>query len=391
MMGENGQVDSPESLLTVSDINDMPGIFHRSYYTLLQVPRMASSSKMHELDRIQLEMDKVLLQRQHLSDRQAILTVLEDFRKKKSHMPNMQESGALPDNASIVSQGDVSVPPHITKPVTAPPPPQVCQTQVHMNAKKEIERSLEMQAIKQQLAMLTAKVELQNHKDTTLHPKSQPGAFRDNSSIVSQGDAFVLPPIAKPVKVPPPLKPKGPKRMEIQTIKEQLAVLTAKEVELQDHKDMILCPKSQPEEAKRSLEIEMIKEQLAKLIAKEVELQDHKDMILYPKSRPGAFQDSGNAKPGIVPPPPKPAPQMILDLKDLPTTPSCTRCPACHEFIITETVFRAGSATWLVCVMSSLLGCVVGCCLIPFCTKCFKDVEHKCPKCRARIHITRKL
>ncbi|XP_064171655.1 lipopolysaccharide-induced tumor necrosis factor-alpha factor homolog [Anguilla rostrata] len=211
---------------------------------------MPSSSETQEHERMQVEMDKLALQKQQLRDRQAMLSMLEEFGKQSGHM------------------------------------------QQHMLESEEAKRSLEIKAIKKQLAILNAKeVALQEQMDKILYHKSQPDVL-DTASIISQGGVFVLPPITKP---------------------------------------------------------------------------------------------------GIVPPPSKPAPQVILDAQDLPTTPSLMKCPACRELIITETVFRVGGTTWLVCVMCSMLGCVGGCCLIPFCAKCFKDVEHKCPKCRTRIHTVSKL
>ncbi|KAJ8384024.1 hypothetical protein AAFF_G00212680 [Aldrovandia affinis] len=154
-----------------------------------------------------------------------------------------------------------------------------------------------------------------------------------------------------------------------------------------------------------SAEVGAIDEQLAALALKEEELQKSIDQILHPKGQPATLPDHTNfipkggvfimppvmEEPVVAPPPPMSAPKVILDHRKLPSTPSHTQCPFCHQFITTETVTRVGSVTWLVCVMSALLGCVAGCCLIPFCVPSLKDVEHRCPKCRAEIYTVRKL
>ncbi|XP_036407995.1 lipopolysaccharide-induced tumor necrosis factor-alpha factor homolog isoform X1 [Megalops cyprinoides] len=93
----------------------------------------------------------------------------------------------------------------------------------------------------------------------------------------------------------------------------------------------------------------------------------------------------------VAPPPPMPAPQVILDPKNLPAHPSQTQCPSCHQFITTEIITKVGTVTWLACIMSAMLGCVAGCCFIPFCISNFKDIIHQCPKCRTKIHTIPKL
>uniref|UniRef100_A0A3B4V8P7 LITAF domain-containing protein n=1 Tax=Seriola dumerili TaxID=41447 RepID=A0A3B4V8P7_SERDU len=83
--------------------------------------------------------------------------------------------------------------------------------------------------------------------------------------------------------------------------------------------------------------------------------------------------------------------QMILDVENLPPCPSRTQCPECRQFIMTETFTSVSSVTWLVCVMTALIGCVAGCCLIPFCLDSFKSTTHRCPKCRTSISTIKKL
>ncbi|XP_029013909.1 cell death-inducing p53-target protein 1-like [Betta splendens] len=93
----------------------------------------------------------------------------------------------------------------------------------------------------------------------------------------------------------------------------------------------------------------------------------------------------------VDPPPNIPAPTVILDLENLPPHPCRTKCPECQQFIMTETVSTVSSVTWLVCFMTAMMGCVAGCCLIPFCLRRFKSITHRCPKCRSAIVTIKKL
>ncbi|XP_051573277.1 uncharacterized protein LOC127452107 isoform X4 [Myxocyprinus asiaticus] len=90
-------------------------------------------------------------------------------------------------------------------------------------------------------------------------------------------------------------------------------------------------------------------------------------------------------------PPSFPAPQVILDVQLLPRNPAQTQCPFCRQFVTTEVTTTTGSVAYLVCLISIVFGCVAGCCLIPFCVDAFRDVVHKCPKCRSKIHTCKKL
>uniref|UniRef100_A0A3P9D614 LITAF domain-containing protein n=1 Tax=Maylandia zebra TaxID=106582 RepID=A0A3P9D614_9CICH len=85
------------------------------------------------------------------------------------------------------------------------------------------------------------------------------------------------------------------------------------------------------------------------------------------------------------------APEVVLELDKLPAAPCRTQCPECRQFITTETFSSVSSVTWLVCIMTALVGCVAGCCLIPFCMDRFKSTNHRCPKCRTLITTIKKL
>ncbi|XP_078125656.1 uncharacterized protein LOC144530102 [Sander vitreus] len=158
----------------------------------------------------------------------------------------------------------------------------------------------------------------------------------------------------------------------------------------------------QTEEAvSKQHEIDSIDSKLKQLTEKKAELQNSLESILNAKVKNSKKEVSftsiqTTSVPGfnifyVEPPPAIPAPSVILDVERLPHRPCRTQCPECRQFIITETFTSVSSITWLVCFMTALIGCVAGCCLIPFCLDKFKSTTHKCPKCRAFIRTIKKL
>ncbi|XP_041830814.1 cell death-inducing p53-target protein 1-like [Melanotaenia boesemani] len=83
------------------------------------------------------------------------------------------------------------------------------------------------------------------------------------------------------------------------------------------------------------------------------------------------------------------ATQTIVAVEDLGQTQEATKCPSCEAVVMTETHSRVGEAAWIICVLSFLIGCVAGCCLIPFYMKRFRNISHRCPMCQAHIHTHR--
>uniref|UniRef100_T1JEX8 LITAF domain-containing protein n=1 Tax=Strigamia maritima TaxID=126957 RepID=T1JEX8_STRMM len=57
-------------------------------------------------------------------------------------------------------------------------------------------------------------------------------------------------------------------------------------------------------------------------------------------------------------------------------------CPYCSSRVVTDTKSRDGLTTWLSCLACCFCCCVLGCCLIPFCTPQLLDVDHYCPNCK---------
>lgn len=60
-------------------------------------------------------------------------------------------------------------------------------------------------------------------------------------------------------------------------------------------------------------------------------------------------------------------------------------CPYCNAFIVTRVESKISTMQILACSGIFICGCVLGCCLIPFCIDDWKDVEHFCPNCNAMV------
>ncbi|XP_042096443.1 lipopolysaccharide-induced tumor necrosis factor-alpha factor isoform X1 [Ovis aries] len=66
-------------------------------------------------------------------------------------------------------------------------------------------------------------------------------------------------------------------------------------------------------------------------------------------------------------------------------------CPSCNKMIVTQLSYNAGALTWLSCGSLCLLGCIAGCCFIPFCVDALQDVDHHCPNCKALLGTYKRL
>ncbi|KAF7237497.1 Cell death-inducing p53-target protein 1 [Varanus komodoensis] len=71
--------------------------------------------------------------------------------------------------------------------------------------------------------------------------------------------------------------------------------------------------------------------------------------------------------------------------------PASTICPCCREIITTEVVYRVGALTFAASACMCMMGGCLGCFLIPFFTKCCKDVDHYCPCCQYHIYRYKRL
>jgi len=65
--------------------------------------------------------------------------------------------------------------------------------------------------------------------------------------------------------------------------------------------------------------------------------------------------------------------------------PTRIYCATCRREVVTEIIYEAGTLTWVAAGGLALLGCIFGCCLIPFCIDGCKDVVHVCPQCHSLL------
>lgn len=66
-------------------------------------------------------------------------------------------------------------------------------------------------------------------------------------------------------------------------------------------------------------------------------------------------------------------------------------CPYCNYEGFTVTEYTPGLLTWGMCVGLALVGCILGCCLFPFCFNKCQDCEHICSSCNRPIHVNKVL
>ncbi|XP_051968429.1 lipopolysaccharide-induced tumor necrosis factor-alpha factor homolog [Xyrauchen texanus] len=84
-------------------------------------------------------------------------------------------------------------------------------------------------------------------------------------------------------------------------------------------------------------------------------------------------------------------PVQTIPLDDLPMTTATVKCPFCQKIVDTEVRYKIGSNVFLFCCLLSMVGCLAGCCLVPFCTNRFKDIAHKCPSCHKDVGKSHRL
>ncbi|CAB3369423.1 Hypothetical predicted protein [Cloeon dipterum] len=60
-------------------------------------------------------------------------------------------------------------------------------------------------------------------------------------------------------------------------------------------------------------------------------------------------------------------------------------CPHCRQRVETDLHVLPGPVAYFFGVVISLLGGVLGCCLIPCCIEECMDVHHTCPNCRGYL------
>ncbi|XP_069373591.1 uncharacterized protein [Paralichthys olivaceus] len=86
-----------------------------------------------------------------------------------------------------------------------------------------------------------------------------------------------------------------------------------------------------------------------------------------------------------------PTPPPLVPVESLGSMSDFTRCPSCNEVVCTVTHTTHSDITCLLCCLWASIGCVAGCCLIPFFQKNLRNIHHHCPRCQAHIHTYRPL
>ncbi|KAG5262511.1 hypothetical protein AALO_G00275920 [Alosa alosa] len=84
--------------------------------------------------------------------------------------------------------------------------------------------------------------------------------------------------------------------------------------------------------------------------------------------------------------PPESIVQPVVSQDKLLWDPDWVTCSTCSRVVRTVVKHEVTSTSWILCFTLSSIGCVLGCCFIPFCAKRWKDISHYCPKCNAKIH-----
>jgi len=71
--------------------------------------------------------------------------------------------------------------------------------------------------------------------------------------------------------------------------------------------------------------------------------------------------------------------------------PVAITCPFCYQSVVTKPIAKVGLMTWTACFVLILFGLFLGCCLVPFCLKDFKDIYHVCPNCKYTVDVFKKM
>jgi lipopolysaccharide-induced tumor necrosis factor-alpha factor len=82
---------------------------------------------------------------------------------------------------------------------------------------------------------------------------------------------------------------------------------------------------------------------------------------------------------------------VIVNVQGFGPYPMQVTCTHCSAQVMTETVASPGLLTWLLSGTLFLVGCWLGCCLIPCCIPECQDIEHRCPNCKTHLGTYRRL
>lgn len=69
------------------------------------------------------------------------------------------------------------------------------------------------------------------------------------------------------------------------------------------------------------------------------------------------------------------------------TVPAVVKCVHCGKEGLTTIRYETGVGTFLICVGCVMVGCFMGCCLVPFGDHNCKDGHHQCSGCGAKVGV----
>uniref|UniRef100_A0A3P9PRH8 LITAF domain-containing protein n=1 Tax=Poecilia reticulata TaxID=8081 RepID=A0A3P9PRH8_POERE len=145
-------------------------------------------------------------------------------------------------------------------------------------------------------------------------------------------------------------------------------------------------------------ELQAVQKELQELQARKEELE--RDGVTFTASADGdrpaqrpSYKETPRGGIYMLPPPPggegaaaDGATDDVLPAERLGMAAGLTQCPSCGELVVTETRSTVSESMWLLCFLCSMMGCLAGCCLLPFHMKRLRNVHHTCPLCRGQIH-----
>ncbi|XP_074600744.1 LITAF domain-containing protein-like [Brevipalpus obovatus] len=82
---------------------------------------------------------------------------------------------------------------------------------------------------------------------------------------------------------------------------------------------------------------------------------------------------------------------LIVNVNGFGPYPQSAFCTRCRTNVVSEVVSMPGFLTYLLSATLVVLGCWAGCCLIPCCVPEVQDCEHRCPNCKTKLGLYRRI
>uniref|UniRef100_A0A3B4BY20 LITAF domain-containing protein n=2 Tax=Pygocentrus nattereri TaxID=42514 RepID=A0A3B4BY20_PYGNA len=119
----------------------------------------------------------------------------------------------------------------------------------------------------------------------------------------------------------------------------------------------------------------------------------------YSKAPQAPYPTQGYTQLYTPPPPGPPVTTPVVSVQTVYVQPGASFgelpvqvcCPHCAQSVLTRLEYNSGTMAWLTCAGLFIFGCIYGCCLIPFCVDCLKDVTHRCPNCTSVLGVYKRL